>query len=201
MIDLSKHIKHLHYIIRLSKCFRDDLKWWLTYLPTWNGVSAFQNDQWCTDDFLKLYRDSSDVAIGAVLKDKWFYEIFQGDKYHYKTMSIAWRELYAVVKAIATWGSLLCNKRILLHCDNLAVVHITNSGTSKEPRLMKLVRALFYLEAQYNVELRVVHIEGVHNAMSDALSRLNIHKFFNLNHNACPTMSLPGTFWYDNCMI
>jgi hypothetical protein len=55
-------------------------------------------------------------------------------------MSIIWRELYAIVKAISTWGNELANKRILMYCDNMAVVYIVNSGTSRDAHIMKLVR-------------------------------------------------------------
>ena len=38
MIDLSTTVKEMHYMIRLNEGFRSDLRWWATFLPSWNGV-------------------------------------------------------------------------------------------------------------------------------------------------------------------
>jgi hypothetical protein len=195
MIDLSKSVKFLHYNVYLNKSFKDDISWWLDYLPSWNGISAFQDDAWCSDDYLELYTDSSDIGIGAVYGHQWFCESFTGLKASYIEMSITWRELYAIVKAISTWGNELANKRILMHCDNMAVVYIVNSGTSRDAHIMKLARALFYIMAQYNLEIRVVHIDGIHNTLSDALSRLRIDQFLRYRPNA-PYRTLLRVFQY-----
>ena len=39
MIDLAKTVKHLHYRVKLNAVMKADIEWWITYLPTWNGVS------------------------------------------------------------------------------------------------------------------------------------------------------------------
>ena len=36
--DLSTTVREMHYMIRLNDNFRSDLRWWVTFLPTWNGV-------------------------------------------------------------------------------------------------------------------------------------------------------------------
>ncbi len=64
------------------------------------------------------------------------------------TRSIEWKELYAVVMACETWGQHWSGKCLLFHCDNEAVVHIWESGRSRCPDLMDLVRALFFVAAQ-----------------------------------------------------
>jgi len=201
MINLSKGVRYLHYTIRLDKSFRDDITWWLTFLPSWNGISAFRDDNWVDNDTLELYTDSSNVAIGAVFGVKWFCEPFTGKTSFCTDMSITWRELYAIVKAIATWGRHMCNKRIMIHCDNAAVVFIVNSGTSKDIHIMKLVRSLFYLMATNNLEIRVAHIEGIKNTQSDALSRLQMNRFFALKPEANNIMTMPATFHYDDNVI
>ena len=38
MIDLSTTVREMHYMIRLNEGFRSDLRWWATFLPSWNGV-------------------------------------------------------------------------------------------------------------------------------------------------------------------
>ena len=46
MIDVSKKARYLHHRIKLSTEFCGDIEWWLTYLPTWNGVSFLYNEEW-----------------------------------------------------------------------------------------------------------------------------------------------------------
>ena len=77
MFDLSKSAKYLHYKIKLNKSFREDIKWWLTFLPTWNGVSMIH-----TEIDVEVYTDSSDNGIGCVYKYDWFvvqYSMFMID--------------------------------------------------------------------------------------------------------------------------
>ncbi len=54
--------------------------------------------------------------------------------------NITLKEFYPIVAAICVWGQDLANKRILLHTDNQALVHIINSNTTKEVKVMALVR-------------------------------------------------------------
>ena len=90
---------------------------------------------------------------------------------------IQWKELFAFVVAAQTWGAQWTHKRLLVHCDNHAVVDIWRAGTSRSPALMKLVRSLFFTAAQDNFTLILQHIQGVNNAIADALSRSQMHRF------------------------
>ena len=44
MIDMSKHVKFLHHRIRLKRHFHEEVKWWLYFLPSWNGISTILID-------------------------------------------------------------------------------------------------------------------------------------------------------------
>ena len=46
MIYISKRVMYLHYTIHLNQSFCEDIKWWLDYLPSWNVINAFQDDEW-----------------------------------------------------------------------------------------------------------------------------------------------------------
>ena len=135
---------------------------------------------------------------GPVYKTEWFYEVFTScSKLDIVNTSITWRELYALVRAIATWGDKLCNKRIIMNCDNIAVMYVVNSGSSNDVNIMNLVRSLFYITAHSNLEIRVRHISGSCNILSDALSRL----IFNHKPDASNVMSTPVAFCYDGDII
>ena len=106
--------------------------------------------------------------------------------------SITWRELYAIVVAVATWGLKLTGKKVLIYCDNEAVTFILKKGTSKDDNIMTLVRKLFFLCADYNVELTALHIVGIKNEIADALSRGDLEHFRDLapDANLGPSTSL-----------
>ena len=51
---------------------------------------------------------------------------------------------------------------------------VINSGTSKDPGLMQLLRCLFFVEAKLNFQIVAKHTPGVENGLADALSSLSI---------------------------
>ena len=61
--------------------------------------------------------------------------------------------------------------------DNESVVSIINSGHSKVPRIMELVRKLVLLSMQHNFLVQARHFSGISNEVADALSRFQIQRF------------------------
>ena len=62
-------------------------------------------------------------------------------------------EFYPIVVAIHCWASLLSNRRVKFHTDNIAVVHIINKQSSHCPKIMHLLR-LFVLQClKFNIYL------------------------------------------------
>ena len=199
MINLSKKVKHLHHRIRLNRDFRDDVKWWLHYLPSWNGISFFYETNWSNNADLELYTDASDVGIGCYFKGAWIMQSFDNNNHKFAENSINWRELYAVVVAVATWGHMLASKKVLFHCDNMSIMYILKSGVSKDAKLMTLVRALFYMCAKHNIEISSVYVSSTDNGLADSLSRLDIDRFRILAPNADIDMTRPADIDYDIC--
>ena len=103
---------------------------------------------------------------------------FVGATYHLVLKSITWREFFAIIKAIATWCSDLANKNVLLKCDNEAVCYMVNSGTSRDPESMTLIRTLFFICAKFNIECKCQHIPGITNIGSDHRSRNRVAEFY-----------------------
>jgi hypothetical protein len=62
-------------------------------------------------------------------------------------------------------------RHIECHCDNMAVVAVVNSGRSRDKTLMHLLRCLFFVAAQKNVQVHACHLPGTLNVAADALSR------------------------------
>ena len=59
--------------------------------------------------------------------------------------------------------------RITVHCDNLGVVALVNSGYSRVPQIMHILRCLFFIRAHFQFSLHAVHVPGVENSLADAI--------------------------------
>ncbi len=162
LISLSKRVRHLHHKIKLNRAARADIDWWVSSLRSHNGVAAFPAP-WTFADTNHLYSDASDIAIGAVYNAAWFHLSFTGSYGYLADKSINYREMYAAVRALATWGSSLRNSRVTLHIDNQAVCGCINRGASQSADLMALVRSYVLLVSEYYLECRAFYIESQAN--------------------------------------
>ena len=185
MIDASTRVKHLHHYVKLDNSFKADLRWWTIFLKDWNGISIMYEPVWLNNCDMELYTDASNLAIAGYYRGDWFVELTS------PVTSINYREFRGVVLSAATWGHQWTSKRILFHCDNLSVVHIMNSGTSRSTSLMSMLRSLLYLAAVHQFEFRAVYINTHANTIADALSRLDFYKFWHLAPDANIVMTHP----------
>ena len=152
---------------------RLDLKAWAQFLNSFNGRVICLPNIYETSDALKLYSDASGAAYAAVLGSKWIQGKFPKA---WRETNIAIKELLPIVLAVRLWGQSFANKRILLFCDNLAIVHVINNQTSKESSIMSLVRTLVTSSLSHNILFLAKHIPGRHNIIADHLSRCQVDK-------------------------
>lgn len=61
--------------------------------------------------------------------------------------------------------------------DNMALVSIINSQSSRSKRIMSLLRELVLLLMQFNITFKAKHIPGIDNSVADAISRRQWEKF------------------------
>ena len=104
-----------------------------------------------------------------------------------KGVGIEWQELFPIVIACALWYPHFSGKHLQFWCDNQSVVAIINSGHSKAPRVMDLVRFLVLISMKYNFLVRTRHIPGARNEIADALSRFQVQCFRELTPGADQT--------------
>ena len=91
--------------------------------------------------------------------------------------SIEYLELYAVLVGVMNWIKIFANKRIILFCDNEAVVHMINNNVSRCKQCMGLIRLLVLESMIHNVRVFARHVGTKDNGKADALSRLDIKRF------------------------
>ena len=126
---------------------------------------------------LQLFTDASGYAYGAdvslpsgrvVLRDYWRSELL--------CMDICVKEAMAVLFALQALPDLIQGRRVDVHVDNAGLVHAWSGLKSSASDLVGVLREIFFLCVDLNVDLRLHWISTVSNpadAPSRELSRLD----------------------------
>ena len=196
-IDLAKKVKHLHHSVKLNHEFLSDVLWWLNFLPTWNGISMIDEQQWTSSVDMHLYTDASNLAVAGFYQNAWLVELVDDAS----TTSINWRELYVVVLPAAIWSHHWAGKKVLFHCDNLAVCHDIVSYATRHPRIRLLWTSLGhnYIAAPLHFDFRATLFNTKSNDVADLLSQLDFSRFWRLVLARCRHWhDLPNTY---QCLV
>ncbi|XP_070586420.1 uncharacterized protein [Erythrolamprus reginae] len=167
-----------HHRIRLTASVRKDLGVWQDFLHTYNGVSFWRQDMLLKGDFQVKSDAAGAVGFGVVWKDKWFRadwpQEWQGTAV---CRDLTFLELFPIVVAIELWSTSFTGKTIHFWCDNMAVVHVVNTLSSKNERVMGLVCHMVVRCLARNMLFRAHHVPGIRNGVADALSRGQLARF------------------------
>jgi hypothetical protein len=156
---------------------KEDLRWWLAFLPQWSGVSIIRP----TREEAFVWTDAAGKkGIGGYLLEainKPLDSLSPEHAFsariprHFRKKHINAKEMMAALKAIELWGpQLLEGKRLYLFIDNTAVV----GGLTKHSirgEAMAPLRKLLLLAAAWDIELAPRWIPTQENTLADALSR------------------------------
>ena len=156
--------------VRITTQLRRDLRWWLEFLPRWNGsfplIAPIDGRA-----HTSVYTDSSRLAGAAVHGDRWIAFTWPLSATEAAACSMSWLEMVPILAAVMTWGHLWRGQRVRIHCDNMGVVAIWRRGWSHSPLLMDAIRHLLFLAATAECILDLTYIRSGHNTVADALSR------------------------------
>ena len=169
LYNLSIGLSRPYHHRKVTNQVRADLEVWKSFLHTYNRKTFFLDFNFLSQDLLQLYTDSSTtIGFGGCFGDRWFHGLWSAPC---KALNIAVLELYPICLAIKLWGPQLANKCLQINSDNMAVVYILNTSTSKDPTIMSLLR-IFVLDCMnYNIMIRSKHLLGSVNICCDLLSR------------------------------
>ena len=179
-----------HHHVQLDKEFKDDCKVWLSFLQNkMIAVSRPFVDLQTTlnAEVLDWYTDSAKgklLGFGGVHGQHWFFgqwEVGYIDRYD---PSIEYLELYAVCVSIYLWTNSIKDKRIVLFCDNQAVVNIINNSSARCKNCMKLIRLIMSRYMLFNCRVFARWVRGSSNSRVDLLSRQKISQFKQITCNA-----------------
>ena len=120
----SHKVKH----ISLGEDFKCDLRWFSKCLPKYNGVSMYAHQSSC--DIIE--HDACLQGIGGYLKNLVYHlPIPVG----YKQLNIVHLEMVNIFLAVRLFAKVWSRLKILIKCDNAAVVAVLRSGKTKDPFL------------------------------------------------------------------
>ena len=156
-------------IVRLSKSFQKDLKWWSMFVEEYNGVSFIPSSVWTEPD-VTFATDSCLVGCGGINSGEYFHSAFPKD-IEDQNLPIHCLEMLTVLVAVRIWGCRLASLKVQIYCDNEPAVKVINSGKTKDAFMGSCIRELWLEVSKYGFQLRAVHLPGEENRVPDWLSR------------------------------
>ena len=74
------------------------------------------------------------------------------------------------------------NSSLVRRCKHIvineAAISVLNSGYSRDPQIMHLLRCFFFIKAHFQIQVKVSHILGAENVPADAISCDLLSVFF-----------------------
>ena len=185
MFELLAGVRQTHHHVRLNGAFHSD------HFPggmEWGGHDAISRtgaaSTSCLDRCLgQLQMQSSippftDVAAVALVRT-----VLTGGLQFYE-QSILLQEILPIILACAVWGPGRQDSSMLVYCNNLGMVAVVNTGYSKVPQIMHLLRCLFFIRVIFHLSVRVVHVPGIQNSWADGISRSQLPLLFSQDPGA-----------------
>ena len=176
-----------HHHIRLNAEFKEDCKVWVKFLSTGGSMTNRPFVDLHAMEFadtLDFYMDAAkgkDLGFGGVFQQRWLFGQWKPGFIERFDPSIEYLELFGVFAAVYTWSESLRNWRIILFCDNQAVVSMINTSSTKCKHCMVLIRLLTLRSLIYNMRIFTKWFRGLSNRRADLLSHQKIWKFLGVN--------------------
>lgn len=199
MLSALKGLQRNNHHIYLNAEFRKDILWWYQFLPHFSSISVIK----CLPPQEVFATDACLAGGGGVCGSECFSLAFS-DELLQVAHSITQLEIITVIIAMKLWAHSWCGLRIVLDCDNLATVHVINSGRAKDAFMQQCAREIVFLSCKHQVELVANHIPGHTNRLPDLLSRIaldgyNRDRFVDITGGRFRFISVPKDSWKFSC--
>ena len=151
--------------INLSQEFKKDIAWFNSFLVRFNGRTFFSKG--LIQPVTNIFLDACLIGLGGV----WNQQVYQCLVPTFEcAVSIVHYEMINILVALRLWVRDLNGKRLVIHCDNAAVVSILNTGKGQDSLLLAMARNVWLFAANSDIDLTLVHIPGKNNVIADLLS-------------------------------
>lgn len=136
-------------------------------------------------------------GFGVFFRGHWCAETWPVDWFtRGMTRDLTFLELFPIHMVVCLWGKDMMNHTVHFWCDNLGVVHVVNSLTSRLTHVMGLVRKSVLLCLHFNILFLARHVPGCSNRVADALSHQQMLRFRELAPGANPSpVRMPPDLW------
>ena len=163
MLELLR-ASHTSQKIALTQNFKRDLRWFAKFLAQYNGVNLY--DHVVIHQVLEL--DACLTGLGGCVENCVYHlPIDRG----YENCTIVHLEMVNILVAIRLFARQWTGSKILVKCDNQAVISVLSTGRTRDPYLSACAQNIWYCAASHDIDMRYVHISGKKNVVADLLSR------------------------------
>ena len=141
----------------------------------------FQESEWVDDNCLQLFTDAAgnkELGCGCYFNGQWACFKWPVNWEESTFKDITYLELVPIILAFTLWSADMKHKKILLRSDNLALVEILNKKSSKNKKVMQLIRQLVLLTLHNNIMIKSKHVSGKMNTICDSISRFQFDRLF-----------------------
>ena len=199
LYNLEVGLSRPYHHVRITNQVKQDLLVWKTFLQGFNRKSFFLDFKFLSQQVLRMFTDASTtIGYGGYFRSHWFSGCWSDAC---SKLNIAVLEIYPILVALRLFAPSLRNKCIVLMSDNMAVVHVLNSFTSKDPHIMTILRHIVLVCMSHNIFIRSQHYPGHKNVIANLLSRSQVPKALAL----CPALEpqptqVPPSWALDNLL-
>ena len=153
-------------IIKITKEFKQDLNWFQRFLLVYNAVSFFNYTP-----SKSVHLDACPSGLGAFFDNQVYAMTLPSS---WQDVNIVYTEMVNILVALKVWHIQWSGHKVLVKCDNQAVVSVLTTGKSRDSTLAKYARNVFLWLSAFNINIMVVPVPGKVNPVADLLSRWNI---------------------------
>ena len=155
--------------IKVNEDMKRDLKWFMTFLPRFNGTATYKHP--IIEQSHTLAIDACLTGVGGVWKNKVYTAPIPDWLQQHGKMHITHFEMINIIIAIKLWGNEWVGQKVILYTDNEVVVTICNQGYTRDKVLATIARNIWLYTAEKDISLQVLHLPGKDNVIADLLSR------------------------------
>jgi len=173
LIDVVATLAQPWHRTRVTREMKADIDWWLQFgllfcskpLPMVCAARPEDNTAVCVD--------ACGLAAGGFFMGDHCYSEFSEFGEEATKLCINYKEVLALLPAVAKWAPFWENKTVHVYSDNVCAVNVINKGSTKNPIVMDALRNIFYYSVIYNFRIKCHYYPGVRNQLADAVSRLH----------------------------
>lgn len=170
----NKNSRNKFLKLELSDQVQSDIQWWQEHIKLNTGVSMMSRKKW-TKIEASWASDSSESGLGAWSESlKQFFHLQLNEEWSQKDINV--KEGAALMLSVKKWIQHFRAQRLLVQCDNQAVVTVLNSGRAHNKWLQACLREIQHWCGLNSTEIRAVWIKTEENAIADCLSRWHLNK-------------------------